>query len=102
MVDLETSISVARKSGKTKIGMKYAIKAAMLKEAKLIVVASNAPKELREDLEYYAGLSGVPVVEYPKTSQDLGVVCGRPHLTSAVTIIHPGDSDILDVLKDQA
>ncbi|RMG34813.1 MAG: 50S ribosomal protein L30e [Methanobacteriota archaeon] len=100
MVDLETSISVARKSGKTKLGMKYAIQAAKLKEAKAIVVAANAPKELREDLEYYAGLSGVPIIEYPKTSQDLGVVCGRPHLTAAVTIIHPGDSDILDAIKE--
>ncbi len=99
MVDLETSISVARKSGKTKLGMKYAIKAAKLKEAKAIVVASNAPKELREDLEYYARLSGVPIIEYPKTSQDLGVVCGRPHLTAAVTIINEGDSDILNAIE---
>ncbi len=99
MVDLEKSISVARKSGQTKLGMEVAIKAARLKEAKLIVVASNAPKEQKEDLLYYANLSEVPVIEYPKTSLDLGILCGRSHLTSAVTIINPGDSDILDVVN---
>ncbi|MHA2249568.1 MAG: 50S ribosomal protein L30e [Candidatus Kariarchaeaceae archaeon] len=99
MVDLDRSISVARKSGKTALGIKNAIRAAKHGDAKVVIVAANAPFEARQDLEYYAKLSDVPLISYPKTSQDLGIVCGRPHLTAFVTIFNPGDSDILEALK---
>lgn len=98
MVDLDKSISVARKSGKTDLGMNKAIQAAKTGEAKLIVAAANAPREVKEDVEYYCKLSGIPLIEYPKSSQDLGIVVGRPHLTAFITIYHPGDSDIMDAI----
>jgi large subunit ribosomal protein L30e len=100
MVDLDRSINVARKTGKTELGVNSAIKAAKNGDAKAIVMASNAPAEYQEDLEYYAGLSGVPVIIYPKSSQDLGIACGRPHLTAFVTIFSPGDSDILQAIEN--
>jgi large subunit ribosomal protein L30e len=99
MVDLDKSISVARKSGDTRIGLKAAIKSVKLNEAKVVVVASNAPENEKEDLYYYANLSQIPILEYPKSSQDLGTICGRPHLTSAITIISAGDSDILKLIE---
>lgn len=99
MVDLDRSINVARKSGKTSLGVNAALKAAKLGNAKAIVVASNALGEHKEDVAYYAKLSGVPLITYPKTSQDLGIACGRPHLTAFVTIFSPGDSDILSAIE---
>ena len=99
MVDLDRSISVATKSGKTEFGVKRAIKAAKNGDAKAIVMASNAPKEMREDVSRYAELSEIPVIEYPKSSQDLGIACGRPHLTAFVTIFSAGDSDILNAIN---
>jgi len=97
MVDLDRSISVATKSGKTKFGIKQAIKAAKNGDAKAIVVAANAPWDMRQDILRYAGLSEIPIIEYPKSSQDLGIACGRPHLTAFVTIFSAGDSDIMSV-----
>lgn len=99
MVDLDRSISVARKSGKTSIGAKSAIKAAKLGTAKAIVVATNAPASQKEDVLYFSRLSGVPIIEFPRTSQDLGILCGRPHLTAFVTVFNPGDSDILEAVN---
>jgi large subunit ribosomal protein L30e len=100
MVDLDKSISVARKSGKTELGMKSALHAAKTGNAKVIIAAANAPKDAKEDLEYYCGISGVPIIHYPKTSQDLGLVVGRPHLTAFITVHSPGDSDILEAIKN--
>lgn len=99
MVDLDRSISVARKSGKTTLGAKAALKAARIGDAKVIIIAANAPQQHKEDLQYYSKLSNVPLINYPKSSQDLGIVCGRPHLTAFLTVFNPGDSDILDALK---
>ena len=42
MVDLDKSISVARKSGKTALGVKTAIASAKLGDAKAIIIAANA------------------------------------------------------------
>ncbi len=99
MVDLDKSISVAIKSGETQLGINSAIRAAKMATAKLIVIAANTPEQEKEDLKYYADLSGIPIVEYPKSSQELGIICGRAHLTSAVSIMTPGDSDILDLIE---
>ncbi len=99
MVDLDKSISVVRKTGKTALGVKQAIKSAKLGDAELIIIASNAPSEYKSDIEYYAKLSQIPIIYYPKTSYDLGVVIGRPHLTAFITVFDSGDSDILDAIE---
>ena len=98
MVDLDRSINVATKSGQTKFGVKQAIKAAKNGDALAIVVAENAPVEFMEDVTRYAGFSDVPIIIYPKSSQDLGIACGRPHLTAFVTIFDAGDSDIMQAV----
>ena len=100
MVDLDKSIRVARKSGKTSLGVKSAIEAAKLGNAKAIIIAANAPVNLKEDVEYYSKLSGVPIIEYPRTSQDLGTTVGRPHLTAFITVFNAGDSDILQAIPN--
>ncbi|MDH5401287.1 MAG: 50S ribosomal protein L30e [Candidatus Heimdallarchaeota archaeon] len=97
--NLDKAISVAQRSGKTALGVKKALSAARTGDAKAIVIASNAPNQLRDDVTYYANLSEIPVIEYPKTSQDLGILCGRPHLTAFFTIYKPGDSDIMKIAK---
>ncbi|MCY3411459.1 MAG: 50S ribosomal protein L30e [Candidatus Heimdallarchaeota archaeon] len=99
MVDLDKSISVVRKSGKTDIGMKKAIHAAKTGNAKVIIAAANAPEDAKNDIEYYCKLSGIPIISYPKTSHDLGIVVGRPHLTAFITVYNEGDSDILEAIE---
>ena len=66
MVDLDRSISIATKSGKTEFGMKRAVKAARNGDAMAIVVAANAPDQMKEDVLRYASLSEIPVIPYPK------------------------------------
>lgn len=99
MVDIDRAISVARKSGKTAIGVNSAKRSAKTGDAKLIIIADNAPKEHKEDIEYYCQLSNIPVLGYSKTSHDLGIVVGRPHLVAFITVYNPGDSDIMDAVK---
>ena len=100
-INLDRSISVAVRTGKTSFGMETAIKSAKIRRAKAFVIAENTPSEKKEDLIRYANLSKIPVIIYPKSSQDLGVICGRPHLVSVVTIYDPGDSDILSIAETQ-
>ena len=95
MVDLNKSISMAVKTGKVLFGANSALKSARLGRARLIIVASNCPKNIRDDIEYYCKLSGIPLLIYRGSSLDLGAVCGKPFMVSALVIREAGDSDIL-------
>jgi len=95
MIDVNKAISTTVKTGKVVFGANNAVKSAKMGRAKLILVASNCPRNIMDDITYYANLSGVSVVIYKGSSIDLGVVCGKPFMVSALTIREPGDSDIL-------
>jgi len=99
MIDIDKAIATAVKTGKVEFGAKSAIKNAKLGRAKLIILASNCPKNVRADIEYYSKLSKVPIYIYKGTGIDLAAVCGKPFVVSALSIREPGDSEILKIIK---
>jgi large subunit ribosomal protein L30e len=99
MIDIDKAISTAVKTGKVSFGSNSAIQSAKTGKAKIIIVASNCPDEIRRDLEYYCRLSNVPLITYKGSSTDLAAVCGKPFLISALTIREPGDSEILRLVE---
>jgi len=90
-MDLNKGLRTATKTGKVLFGASQAIDAIEKKEGKLIVVASNCPdaEEIREQ-------ENIRVIDFPGTNRELGSACGKPFAISAVTIIQPGDSQILN------
>jgi large subunit ribosomal protein L30e len=99
VIDVDKAISTAVKTGKVSFGADSAVQNAQGGRAKLIVLASNCPKNIREDIEYYCKLSNVPLVVYKGSSLDLAAVCGKPFTVSAVSIREPGDSEILKLTE---
>jgi len=99
VIDVNKAIATTVKTGKVLFGANNAIKNAKIGKARLIIVAANCPQKIREDVTYYCRLSNVPVVIYKGNSIDLGAVCGKPFMVSALTIREPGDSDILRVAE---
>ncbi len=95
MVDFTFELRKAQDTGKIVMGAKKAIQYAKMGGAKLIIVAKNARPDIKEDILYYAKLSGIPVYEFEGTSVELGTLLGRPHTVSAISIIDPGESRIL-------
>ncbi|HDI01617.1 MAG TPA: 50S ribosomal protein L30e [Candidatus Bathyarchaeota archaeon] len=98
MAELAKAINMAVRTGKVLLGSRSTIKAAKLGKAKLIVVAENCPAHIRSDIEYYARLSGIPVVEFKGSSWDLGQVCGKPFMVAALAIRDPGLSKIMELV----
>lgn len=95
MIDIDKAIATAVKTGKVAFGTKSAIHNAKTGRAKLLILASNCPSNVRSDLEYYCKLSNVPIITYRGTSLDLAGICGKPFPISALSIREPGDSEIL-------
>ena len=100
MINLDKAISTAVKTGKISLGADSAIKNAQSGRAKMIVLASNCPVKLRENIEYYCKLSKISIMSYRGSSLDLAAVCGKPFGVSALSIREAGDSEILKLLKE--
>ena len=101
MIDVNKGIATTAKTGKIQIGVSSALKNIKTKKARLIIVASNCPQSIREDIEYYCKLSEIPVSIYNGSSLDLGAVCGKPFEVSVLTIREPGDSSILKITEEE-
>lgn len=99
MIDIDKAIAAAVKSGKVSFGAASAVQNAQSGKAKLIILAANAPSNVREDVEYYCKLSKVPLTSYRGSSLDLAATCGKPFTVSALSIREPGDSEILKLTE---
>jgi len=100
MIDVDKAIATAVKTGKVSFGANSAIQNAKTGKAKLIILAANCPKSIREDIEYYGKLSKVPLITYKGSAIDLAAVCGKPFTISALSIREPGDSEILRLTEN--
>jgi large subunit ribosomal protein L30e len=96
-VSLEQPIASAANTGECRIGAKSSIRAIKMGEAKLVVVAANAPIDVLEDIDYYAKMGNVSTKRFEGTSWDLGEVIGKPFMVAAIAVIEPGDSNILEL-----
>lgn len=97
-MSLNQPIASAVSTGKCKIGARSSIDAVKKGHAKLVVVASNCPKDEYEDIQRYAELAGIKIQKFEGTSWDLGEVVGKPFMVSAIAVIEPGDSKILKMV----
>ena len=91
MMDLNKGLRTATKTGKVHFGIAQAKKAIESKEGRLIVVATNCPSA--DDLK---DQNNIPVIDFPGTNRELGSACGKPFAISVVTVVQPGDSQILN------
>ena len=101
-MDLERSIRLAVDSGKVTLGSQRSLEHARRGDAKLVIMATNVPAGLSEDLKHFCSLSYLRLVTFNGTSMQLGTVCGKPFPISALCVIEPGDSDILDAATSGA
>ena len=96
MADLANDIRLAVDSGKAVFGVKESIDSIMASTAKVVVVASSNKKDRINDIMHLAKLSNVKVVLFQGNPMNLGVVCGKPHSVSVLSITEAGSSNILN------
>jgi large subunit ribosomal protein L30e len=99
VVDISKELQVAINTGKVVIGFEETKKAILMGTPKMVILAANAPKWARGDIEYYAKLAGIPVFIFPGSSIELGAAAKRPHRIMALAVIDPGQSEILKLVE---
>ena len=99
VTDIERELVNALKTGKVVLGSRKTLRYVKTGKAKAVIIAANAPPELKNDIIYYAKLSNIPVYIYPGTSVELGAVCGKPFVVASLSILDPGNSRILELIE---
>jgi large subunit ribosomal protein L30e len=99
MIEIDKAIVAAVKTGKVTFGANSALQNAKTGKAKMIILAANCPKEIKEQIEYYGKISDVPVLMYKGDSMNLAAVCNKLFIISALSIRETGDSEILRVME---
>jgi len=94
-MNLEEELKKVLKDGEILIGVKRVKKSLLKGGCKMVITASNAPRDMREDLERFATLSGIPYYEFEGTSKELGYACARPFPVTSLAIMKEGSSNIL-------
>ncbi len=100
MIDVDKALATVVKTGKVVFGSKTALFNAKTGKTKLIVLAANCPKNIKEQIEYYGKISRVPIMTYKGNSIDLATVCNKLFGISALSVREAGDSEILKVIED--
>ncbi len=86
-------------NGEVKIGSRSVSKELNKGKPKLVVVSSNCPRSIKEEIEGKAKAAKTPVYGYTGTSLELGEVCRKPFPISAMAVVSPGDANIAQLVK---
>lgn len=95
-MDIERNLKLLVETGKVYYGIDQAKKAVKNKEAKLIIAASNCPEEAFRGKTY----KKVPVYHFKGTNLELGAASGKPFTISVLTVVDPGESNVLALGKE--
>jgi len=96
MIDITRELRTLVTTGKVALGAEQAKKALKAGSAKLVIVSANVSQG---NAEAIAKFEHAPVYRFPGTSLDLGSACGKPFAVSVLTVLAPGESSILSLLK---
>ena len=86
--------------GKFHLGYKQALKSLRAGKSQLLIIAANTPPLRKSELEYYAMLAKTTVHHFKGTNGELGTACGRLYRVAVMSVVDPGDSDILRTLAE--
>lgn len=87
----------AMKGGKSAVGAKESI--AGVKGSKAVLCTRSILPALGAKLRDEAKKQGVPVVELPQSSAELGRMVGRPYKVSAMALRNVSESDVKQLMR---
>ncbi|MEM4359406.1 MAG: 50S ribosomal protein L30e [Candidatus Bilamarchaeaceae archaeon] len=96
---LISAVRIAVESGKVEFGARTGIMATLLGRAKVFVIASNTPEDVKTKITDLANKSRIPVIVFPGSTLELGSVCGKPFPVSVLSVYDEGNSNILQFAK---
>lgn len=97
--DVESDLKVIIHTGRIVFGAHTVEKALKGRKVKAVILARNAPQEIVSKISSMAASKGIPTFKSSKLNRELGTLCGRPHIISALAILDFGASTVKQRLK---
>ncbi len=88
-------------TGKVSFGFKQAEKQLLTGSPKMIVVADNSPKRMRDKVKHFTSMAKIPVFEFNGNGLALGTVCGKPFTVSTLVVLDEGKSQVLKLVEKE-
>lgn len=96
---LASALRLAVESGEVEFGSKSALANSKKGDAKLFVLAANAPAATRDVVLKQIKAKSVPLIEFEGSSIELGSVCGKPYPVAVLSVHSVGTSSLMDLVK---
>ncbi|VDM44652.1 unnamed protein product [Toxocara canis] len=100
--NINARLAMVMKSGKYCLGYKQTLKTLRAGKARLVIIANNTPPLRKSEIEYYAMLAKAGVHHYNGNNIELGTACGKLFRVCTMSIIDPGDSDIIRSMPSES
>ena len=94
-MDIARQLKQAINSGSIIFGQRQTSSYCSKGDAKLVLLAANCPESYIDDLRN--AFPNVPVHQLTLVNRQLGAACGRPFPVSALCVIDPGQSDLMQL-----
>lgn len=78
MADIITDLKKYVKEDKLVLGTDKTLKLLKTGGVAQLFRASNCPEDLKSDVDHYAKLASVEVVDVPLSNEELGTICKKP------------------------
>ncbi|CAD6335433.1 unnamed protein product [Miscanthus lutarioriparius] len=99
--NINNKLQLVMKSGKYTLGYKTVLRTLRNSKSKLVIIGNNCPPLRKSEIEYYAMLAKVTVHHFHGNNVDLGTACGKYFRVCCLSIIDPGDSDIIKTMPGE-
>ena len=75
------------KAGNVIIGTQRTVKSLRLGKIDKVLLSSNCPARIEQDINYYAGLSGAELHKLSYPNDELGIICKKPFSISVLAVV---------------
>ena len=75
------------KAGNMVVGTQRTMKSLKLGKVQKVLVSSNCPARVENDISYYAGLSGAEIHKLDYPNDELSVICKKPFSISVLAFL---------------
>ena len=96
-MEVNEELNKLEKTGEFVLGSNETVEATRSGNSKLTILSATCPPEVEEEVRELADNNDVPLYFYKGGSEELGLALGKPFLISAMAVIDPGDSIILEL-----
>ncbi|MFW6040330.1 MAG: 50S ribosomal protein L30e [Thermoplasmatota archaeon] len=93
-MDVNRAIRLAVNTGEVNFGVNEAYNNIKEGRARLLIVSKNCPELEFKQNKY----EEIPIYHFKGNNHDLGSAAGKPFAVSTITVIDPGESNILSLV----